>query len=107
MLVAIKWLGRSELRLVGESLADRLSSGLDMFIDVCFGVDMILSFQTAYVDAHSLTVVHSRKLIMKKYVSGWLTIDLVSTLPIDKARGRALISLRPALIPQILGQLLV
>ena len=59
------------------------SVGMNLCIDVCFGLDMILSFQTAYFDK-SQTLVFSRKLIIRKYTSGWLPIDLVSTVPFDK-----------------------
>ena len=45
---------------------------------------MALSFQTAYYSEINQTLIYSRQLIAKKYISGWLVIDLASTVPIDK-----------------------
>jgi len=70
---------RLEIIVLYEFLA-----GIDLCIDLCFGLDMILSFQTAYFDETSQKLVFSRKLIIRRYTSGWLSIDLVSTVPIDK-----------------------
>ena len=58
--------------------------GIDLCIDLCFGLDMVLSFQTAYFSEVGQTLIYSRQLIAKKYISGWLVIDLASTVPIDK-----------------------
>jgi len=59
-------------------------AGVDMFIDLCFGVDMVLSFLTAYIDEDDKKLVYSKRLVVKKYLSGWLAVDLISTAPIDK-----------------------
>ena len=45
---------------------------------------MVLSSQTAYVKESGDGLVYSRKSIAAKYASGWLPIDLASTVPIDK-----------------------
>jgi len=58
--------------------------GIDLCIDLCFALDMVLSSQTAYVKESGDGLVYSRKSIAAKYASGWLPIDLASTVPIDK-----------------------
>ena len=65
-----------------------LCAGIDMCIDLCFTLDMILSFQTAYVNESDQGIVYSKQQIAKKYASGWLIIDLASTAPIDKLVSR-------------------
>jgi len=59
-------------------------TGIDLCIDLCFGLDMVLSFNTAHFSEVDQTLVHSRQLVARKYASGWLSIDLASTVPIDK-----------------------
>ncbi|KAH8053455.1 hypothetical protein JL721_10692 [Aureococcus anophagefferens] len=58
--------------------------GIDLCIDLCFALDMALSFQTAYFSESDQRMIYSQQQIAKKYASGWLIIDLASTLPIDK-----------------------
>ena len=56
----------------------------DDCIDCIFFLDMCLTFNTAYLDAHLEDYVYSRKLIAQKYLSFWFWIDLVSTVPFDQ-----------------------
>eukprot|EP00966_Prymnesium_polylepis_P192268 4456164-Prymnesium_polylepis.1 len=50
--------------------------------DGIFAVDIFLSFVTAY-EYENITVRQPRR-IAKRYLKGWFTIDLLSTLPIDQ-----------------------
>lgn len=55
----------------------------DSMIDCLFFIDMMLTFNTAYLDTHLEKYVYSRAKIAKNYLSFWFWIDLVSTVPID------------------------
>ncbi|RHY28669.1 hypothetical protein DYB25_013727 [Aphanomyces astaci] len=55
---------------------------LDTFVDVLFGLDIILTFRLAYHNAERQLVCNA-VIIAKKYAKGWLVVDLLSTLPID------------------------
>ena len=48
--------------------------------DTVFGVDILLSFRTTYQD-ENLTHVTVPEMIAVRYLKGWFSIDLVSTLP--------------------------
>ena len=51
-------------------------------IDFMFLVDIIIIFNTGIYDDY-LRIIESRKLIAKKYLKGWFTIDLVAIVPFD------------------------
>ena len=58
----------------------------DILIDCFFGMDIIVSFDTAFLGPDD-EFVNDRYLIMKDYthpVKGWFFIDFFSTVPIDK-----------------------
>eukprot|EP01135_Chromosphaera_perkinsii_P005166 Nk52_evm14s319 gene=Nk52_evmTU14s319 len=54
---------------------------LNLFVDLCFLLDVVFNFRTGYVMADH--VVLERSEIMKHYIKGWFIIDLVSAFPID------------------------
>jgi hypothetical protein len=56
--------------------------GLDIFIDSCFLLDIILNFFTAYFDAEDELVL-DRKNIAIHYITGWLFVDFISILPVS------------------------
>lgn len=53
-------------------------------IDVCFGVDIFLTFNTSYSDSDNMKEIYDRKKIALNYLKGWFIIDLVSIFPFDK-----------------------
>ena len=53
-------------------------------IDVCFGIDILLSFNTSYIEKDSLTEIRDHKSIVINYLQGWFFIDLISVIPFDK-----------------------
>jgi CRP-like cAMP-binding protein len=53
------------------------------WIDIMFTMDIIANFRTGYVDADGLVVWDAKK-IRYKYLTGWFTIDILSTIPFDK-----------------------
>lgn len=61
------------------------NDGLNVFVDVMFGIDIIVNFFSAYEvqDILSDEVVDDRKLIAKNYLTGWFIIDLLAILPIS------------------------
>ena len=50
-------------------------------IDVCFGLDIILTFHTA-IQVDQCEIVYDKKEIAKLYLKKWFWIDLLVTLPI-------------------------
>lgn len=53
----------------------------DIFIDLCFAIDMILTFFTAYEVDGVMVVYHGK--IAKNYIKSWFTVDIMSTFPFD------------------------
>lgn len=51
-------------------------------IDAIFFVDIIFSFLTTYVDDLNFHV-KNKKMIARKYLSGWFTIDFLAVAPFD------------------------
>jgi len=56
---------------------------LEALCDAIFGVDMILTFLTAYQDEVRDIVVTSPQHIRKRYVRSWFVLDLITVLPFD------------------------
>eukprot|EP00347_Sterkiella_histriomuscorum_P023751 403333513 len=52
---------------------------LDYFMDVCFGIDILLNFNTGFYKNGVLIL--NRKLIFLAYFKSWFMLDLVSTIP--------------------------
>ena len=57
-------------------------SATDLFFDICFWIDILISFNTTYVDDREVTV-KVRKLIVKDYLKGWFPIDFISVFPLS------------------------
>lgn len=56
--------------------------GFDWFVDILFALDMLLTFVTCFED-HYGDAVTSRKLIRKRYLTGWFALDFSATCPWD------------------------
>jgi CRP-like cAMP-binding protein len=56
---------------------------LDGLIDVCFALDILLNFRTAYVTDNGVYVTVPA-MIARQYARGWLTADVLSTVPFDR-----------------------
>lgn len=61
-----------------------LRDGLDILVDVMFGLDMCVNFNTGFIDVKSGTFVYSHKRIAARYLKSWFAIDFISTFPFDK-----------------------
>jgi hypothetical protein len=57
---------------------------LNIMVDVMFGVDMLASSRTAYVDPELDQLVSNAAKIRRNYLKSWFLIDFFSTVPIDK-----------------------
>jgi hypothetical protein len=57
---------------------------LNIMVDVMFGLDMLASARTAYVDKAVDRLVANPAKIRKNYLKSWFVIDFFSTVPIDK-----------------------
>lgn len=61
---------------------NKVASEMDNFIDICFIVDLVLNFATAYVDDWG-SLVTDRGEIAQFYLSHWFWVDLPATLPFE------------------------
>ena len=61
-----------------------VSPGLEYAISALFFVDIIVTFNTGYVDPNSELLVFDRTLIASRYLKFWFWIDIVSTIPFDE-----------------------
>ena len=55
----------------------------DIFVDICFGIDIIMNFLTAYYDNKKEELVKSFKKIFIHYIKGWLIIDILAFFPLE------------------------
>ena len=55
---------------------------IELSMDLYFIVDFCLSFRTGYVDTDSRELVMEPRRIAWRYLTGWFTIDLISSFPI-------------------------
>eukprot|EP01006_Ploeotia_vitrea_P007575 TRINITY_DN17489_c0_g1_i1.p1 TRINITY_DN17489_c0_g1~~TRINITY_DN17489_c0_g1_i1.p1 ORF type:complete len:759 (-),score=368.03 TRINITY_DN17489_c0_g1_i1:61-2133(-) len=55
-------------------------SWLDIVVDVLFGIDIIMSFFTAYEDKRG-RVITTHSMIVKHYLRTWFVLDLIATFP--------------------------
>jgi len=65
-------------------------SWFEILIDILLGIDIVLTFFSAYTDDEENLVKNHRKII-KKYLKSWFIIDIISVLPISylfKPTGR-------------------
>lgn len=53
---------------------------LEILVDVLFGLDIIVTFNTSYQDDDNLHIT-DRTMIAKRYLKGWFLIDLGTTIP--------------------------
>eukprot|EP01084_Bolivina_argentea_P012317 23079_1 len=55
---------------------------IQVFIDLCLLIDIAINFRTAYIDKYDrLRIIHIPKLIAKRYLKTWFTIDFLSATP--------------------------
>ena len=57
---------------------------------MCFGIDILVTFNTSYSETDSLIEVTDRKKIAYNYLKSWLTIDLISIFPFELIFGKNL-----------------
>ena len=59
----------------------------DVVVDLCFSLDIILTFRTALVvevaEANTKLLIIDARTIAHRYLCGWFLIDLLSTVPVD------------------------
>jgi hypothetical protein len=68
-------------------LPERISEtwrGINYFIDIMFFLDIIVNFNTGFIDEDGeFLVVQDYGIIAKRYLSGWFIIDFLAVIPID------------------------
>eukprot|EP00639_Heterosigma_akashiwo_P021764 CAMPEP_0206417272 /NCGR_PEP_ID=MMETSP0294-20121207/37239_1 /ASSEMBLY_ACC=CAM_ASM_000327 /TAXON_ID=39354 /ORGANISM="Heterosigma akashiwo, Strain CCMP2393" /LENGTH=530 /DNA_ID=CAMNT_0053880077 /DNA_START=401 /DNA_END=1990 /DNA_ORIENTATION=- len=71
-----------QIAFLEEALFPSPMFWIDALVDLCFGVDIALTFVTAYMDDDRMEC--SYKKIAKRYFKTWFTIDFFSTFPSDR-----------------------
>ena len=57
-------------------------SWFEILIDILLGIDIVLTFFSAYTDDEE-NLVKNHKKIIKKYLKSWFIVDIISVLPIS------------------------
>ncbi|GFH17913.1 cyclic nucleotide-binding domain-containing protein [Haematococcus lacustris] len=61
---------------------DRVVLIIELVVDGCFVLDILLNFRTAYLDSVG-NLVSDRRRIARHYMRSWFVLDLVSVVPFD------------------------
>ena len=69
-----------------EDLSDSMSN-FEIFVDISFGADIILSFFTAYEWSDGQTEMR-HKYIAKDYLKACFFLDIIATVPFDRIQKR-------------------
>ena len=62
---------------------DKRRPWVDTFIDVCFGIDILISFRSTYLNEYTGDEIFDEFLIAKNYCFGRFWLDILSTLPFE------------------------
>ncbi|CAH9144306.1 unnamed protein product [Cuscuta epithymum] len=68
---------------------------IDNVVNGFFAIDIVLTFFVAYLDRTTYLLVDDKKQIAWKYVTTWLALDVISTIPSELARKILPKPLRP------------
>jgi len=56
----------------------------ETFVDICFGLDIIIAFRTTYINTNTgFEVIEARKIALNYIVSGRFFVDLAASIPIE------------------------
>lgn len=66
------------------------AASFDMFITALFGLDILVTFNTAYVDIHFEILEYRRNKIIQHYLQFWFWIDVLAMFPFDGLANAAL-----------------
>jgi len=66
---------------VQDALERQPLNTLESVIDIIYMIDIIVGFQTSFIDYVTGDEITKPKLIAKKYISADFTIDILSTMP--------------------------
>lgn len=69
------------LRLGFHIVTNGAAVHFDTFFDICFGLDMVLTFFTAFEVDNVMIVDHTK--ICRNYLRSWFVVDFMSTFPFD------------------------
>jgi hypothetical protein len=71
-------------RIAFESPAKEGWYALELVLDVSFGLDIFINFNTAFYNGQSTEIVSDRRVIADSYCRGWFTTDLLCVIPFDQ-----------------------
>ena len=55
----------------------------DFFVDILFGIDILVNFISSYENPETGLIVVNLKDIARNYISGWFTFDIFATMPLQ------------------------
>ena len=56
---------------------------INVFVDICFIIDIIVQFRTTLPDEDSGEEIKDSKILATRYLHGRFAIDILSTVPVD------------------------
>ena len=56
---------------------------INFIVDFSFLIDILVTFNSAFINEETLMIVDNRNLISITYLSGWFWIDVLSIIPFD------------------------
>lgn len=59
------------------------AKGIEILITILFGIDILLNFNTSYVDGETEKVIVRRRQIAQHYLQTWFAVDFIATFPFD------------------------
>lgn len=65
------------------NVENKITSTIDLYVDILFLVDIAINFRTTYASSDG-SEISNQRLITKNYLHGSFTVDFLSTVPFDK-----------------------
>lgn len=77
------------------SSISRWTTKMDLLIDMCFLIDIVLNFFTSYPDKRGNEILDPSR-IATNYLKTWFIVDAISTIPLDCISSAMPVDLQPA-----------
>ena len=60
---------------------DEFASGFSLFVDLCYGIDLVINFVTGYEKTSGVEL--DPRTVALNYLTGWFAVDFIATFPWD------------------------
>ena len=68
---------------IGFLAPSQSDNNYDYLVDIIFFIDIVLTFNTTFIDTNTDILITSRPIIASQYLKFWFWLDLLSTVPFD------------------------